>query len=486
MGAMVETSWLKRIDAKAGDGLEAVLRSHHRRRLGPPGLVGGTVATGGRSWWATRAPVRSGNHVQVLVDGGREALAAMEAAIKAARVSVHIAGWHVSPDFALTRGPGALPLRDLLADVARRVPVRLLLWAGPPLPLFQPTRTVVRRARDEFVRDSRVQCALDRRERTMHCHHEKIVSSTTRRSSAGSTSPPLQGDRHDASSHPPRASLGWHDAAVHLRGPAVVDVAAHFTRRWNEVTGEQLAPPVEPAAAGNLEVQVLRTVPGEDVPVRARGEFTILEAYLRALRSAERFIYLENQFLWSPEVVDVLADKLSRPPCEDFRILLLLPAKPSNGADTTRGQLGRLLDADAGAGRLLATTITAHHDGRSAPVYVHAKVAIVDDRWLTIGSANLNEHSLLQRHRDERPRVRPRAGAADTAAALVRAHRAPGARGRRRAGRRHRHRVAAHGAGADAAGAGGAAAHAQLALLESVSRRADRLQGPVRGLLVDG
>jgi phosphatidylserine/phosphatidylglycerophosphate/cardiolipin synthase-like enzyme len=486
MVAMVQTSWLKRIDAKAGDGLEAVLRSHHRRRLGHLGWSEALSPREGAGWWATRAPVRSGNHVEVLVDG-TEALAAMEAAIKAARTSVHIAGWHSSPDFALTRGPGALPLRDLLADVARRVPVRLLLWAGPPLPLFQPTRSVVRQVREEFVRDSRVQCALDRRERTMHCHHEKIVVvDGTTAFVGGLDFTALQGDRHDASSHPPRTSLGWHDAAVHLRGPAVVDVATHFTRRWNEVTGEQLAPPVEPPAAGNLDVQVLRTVPEKTYRFAPRGEFTILEAYVRALRSAERFIYLENQFLWSPEVVDVLADKLSRPPCEDFRILLLLPAKPSNGADTTRGQLGRLLDADAGAGRLLATTITAHHDGRSAPVYVHAKVAVVDDRWLTIGSANLNEHSLLN----------------DTEMNVLVCDPALARQTRLRLWSEHTERPVREVEGEPAAVIDtvwrptvqeqtqrereGLPRTHKLALLESVSRRADRLQGPVRGLLVDG
>ena len=145
MAAMVQTAWLKRIDTKAGDGLEAVLRRHHRRRLGHLGWSEALSPRKGAGWWSTRAPVRSGNHVEVLVDG-TEALAAMEAAIKAARTSVHIAGWHASPDFALTRGPGALPLRDLLADVAQRVPVRLLMWAGPPLPMFQPTRSMVHRA----------------------------------------------------------------------------------------------------------------------------------------------------------------------------------------------------------------------------------------------------------------------------------------------------------------------------------------------------
>jgi phosphatidylserine/phosphatidylglycerophosphate/cardiolipin synthase-like enzyme len=59
------------------------------------------------------------------------------------------------------------------------------------------------------------------------------------------------------------------------------------------------------------------------------------------------------------------------------------------------GQLGQLVDADDGAGRLLATTIRSLSGHREDRLYVHAKVGVVDDRWLTIGSANLNAHSLL-------------------------------------------------------------------------------------------
>ena len=54
-----------------------------------------------------------------------------------------------------------------------------------------------------------------------------------------------------------------------------------------------------------------------------------------------------------------------------------------------------LVEADDHAGRFLAATIRSRSGGRDDPLYVHAKVGIVDDRWLTVGSANLNAHSLL-------------------------------------------------------------------------------------------
>src|SRR5207237_5515825 len=117
--------------------------------------------------------------------------------------------------------------------------------------------------------------------------------------------------------------------------------------------------------------------------------------YVAAFRGAERYIYVESQFLWSPEIVEVLRAKLQKPPCAEFRLVVLLPAKPNNGREDTRGQLGVLVDADDGAGRFLACAL--YQAGARPPqsVYVHAKIGLVDDRWLTIGSANLNEHSLF-------------------------------------------------------------------------------------------
>ena len=110
----------------------------------------------------------------------------------------------------------------------------------------------------------------------------------------------------------------------------------------------------------------MRTVPEGIYSAVARGDFRILESYENALRGARRFIYLENQFLWSPEIVSVLADKLRRPPDPDFRIVVLLPARANNGEDDTRGQLSVLAAADADAGRFLAVTLRS----RSGPASI--------------------------------------------------------------------------------------------------------------------
>ena len=346
--------------------------------------------------WAEAAPpARRGNALEVLIDGAH-ALQAIAVAIAAARSHVHIAGWHLTPDFALTRHETPTIVRELLADVAARLPVRVLIWAGAPLPVLRPWRGDGRKVRDQLMAGSRIQCALDARERPMHCHHEKTIVIDDRIAFVGGIDlTNFHGDRWDTQDHPPRAPVGWHDVAARIVGPAVQDVAENFAMRWHAVTGERLPTVAPPSPAGDVELQVVRTVPDGMYRQLPRGDFRILESYLRALRAARRFIYLENQFLWSPEILAVLRDKLARPPTPDFRMILLLPAKPDKGGDDTRGQLGTLVQADTDQGRLLACTLYAIGGEKDWPVYVHAKVGIVDDAWMTIGSANLNEHSLF-------------------------------------------------------------------------------------------
>jgi phosphatidylserine/phosphatidylglycerophosphate/cardiolipin synthase-like enzyme len=287
-------------------------------------------------------------------------------------------------------------LKELLAQVAARIPVRVLIWAGVPLPVMQPWRGDVRKVRDELTAGNRIQCALDARERPMHCHHEKTIVIDDRIAFVGGIDlTSFHADRWDTQDHKARGAAGWHDVAACIAGPAVQDVAENFAMRWQAITGEALPAVATPSPAGNIEVQVVRTVPDGSYARLPRGDFRILESYLRALRAARRFIYLENQFLWSPEILAVLREKLVRPPTPDFRLVLVLPAKPDSGGDDTRGQLGTLVQADGDAGRLLACTLYAIGGEQDWPVYVHAKVGIVDDTWMTIGSANLNEHSLF-------------------------------------------------------------------------------------------
>ncbi len=386
---------VSRIDTVVGDSIEAAVCAKHAWRLRRLGSAHALSPPDGGLWAQGDPPPREGCSLKVLIDGA-EAFTAIAEAIESARDHVHVTGWHIAPYFELVRGERARSIGQLLAEAADKVDVRVLVWAGAPVPAFHPTRKEVSQGIEELTRGTRIRCEADPREHPFHCHHEKtLVVDGEVAFVGGIDMTDYAGDRFDIREHPARRRLGWHDVGTRLRGPAVKDVHDHFELRWRELTGERLERPGFPAAAGEQTVQVVRTVAENMYQALPQGDFRVLESYVRAIRSAERLIYLENQFLWAPEIADLLADKLRRPPHPDFRLVVLLPSRANNGQDDTMGQLGQLVAADDGAGRLLATTIRSLSGHRDDRLYVHAKVGIVDDRWLTVGSANLNAHSLL-------------------------------------------------------------------------------------------
>ncbi len=377
-----------------GNQISRQICAHHHRRLHRIGWDRALAPSAG-GWAEADPPPRPNNSVDVLIDGA-EALPAIAEELLQAESHIHLAGWYFTPSLALIRDGEHVILRDLLAELAERVDVRVLAWAGAPLPLFRPSRKDVAQMRDRLSDRSKVQIALDSHERPLHCHHEKTIVIDDRVAFVGGVDLTSEsGDRFDTPVHHARAAVGWHDIAARVEGPAVTDVATHFNLRWHEVTSETLGPPAQAKPAGDVEIQIVRTIPERIYKAMPKGDFSILESYARALRDAKRFIYLENQFLWSPEIAVILGDKIAHPPSDDFRIVLLLPSRPNSGADDTRGVLGELLEADAGKGRIFASALFARSGRRADPIYVHAKLGIVDDEWMTIGSANLNEHSLF-------------------------------------------------------------------------------------------
>jgi len=377
-----------------GRGISDQISRHHRRRLRRIGWEHALDADGS-AWASGQPPPRPGNAIEVLIDGA-EALPRIASELSSARSHIHMTNWFLSPDFALVRGEQPVVLRNLLAELAERVDVRVLVWGGAPLPLFRPSRRDVRDMRDELTQATRIQCGLDTKERPMHCHHEKTIVVDDRVAFVGGIDLTSQsGDRFDSAQHPARIAIGWHDTTARIEGPAVTDVAEHFNMRWHEVKGVRLPPPSPAEPAGEVELQIVRTVPENIYGAVPRGDFRILESYAAAIRNAQRFIYLENQFLWSPEIAGLLREKITHPPTPDFRLLLVLPSTPKSGNDDTRGVLAELIDADLENGRVLACALYARSGTRADPIYVHAKVGIIDDQWLTLGSANLNEHSLF-------------------------------------------------------------------------------------------
>jgi phosphatidylserine/phosphatidylglycerophosphate/cardiolipin synthase-like enzyme len=378
-----------------GERIDDAVRSRHRGRLRRVGWEHALDAFELRYAKGTFPP-RIGNAVELLVDGS-EALPAISAELAKAQSYVHLAGWFFSPELQLSREEEPVVVRNLLAELAERgVDVRVLSWKGAPLPVFKPSQREVREMLDALSHHTGIQAYADGCTGFTHCHHEKTIVIDGRVAFVGGIDLTLDGgDPYDTPSHVARGGIGWHDAAVRIEGPAVADVEQHFRLRWHGTTREVLPRPSPPDEAGGVELQVTRTVPAHAYRAVRSGDYSILETYIAALRSAERFVYLENQFLWSPEIVSILAEKLEAPPSEDFRVLVLLPARANDGADISRGQVAALIHAADETTRFLACTIYARERNLRDPVYVHSKIGIVDDRWLTIGSANLNAHSLF-------------------------------------------------------------------------------------------
>ena len=377
-----------------GEGLDDLARRRSRQHLRHAGWERALDAS--QLGFAHGSfPARQGNRLDVLVDGS-EALPAIAAELARAESYVHLTGWFFSPELHLSREDEPTIVRNLLAELAERIDVRLLSWKGAPVPVFKPSHRDVREMLDALARHTKIEAHADGCTGFTHCHHEKTIVIDGRVAFVGGIDLTLDGgDPWDTPAHVARGGIGWHDAAVRLEGPLVADVARHFRLRWHGTTGQTLPQPAVPDPAGDVEAQIVRTLPAGTYRAVRRGDYSILESYSAALRSAERFIYLENQFLWSPEIVAILANKLRNPPSDDFRLLVLLPARANDGADISRGQVAALIHAADETTRFLACTIYARAGKLRDPVYIHSKIGIVDDRWLTIGSANLNAHSLF-------------------------------------------------------------------------------------------
>lgn len=353
-------------------------------------------------WYPLDFPPRPRSSLHPLIHGD-EYFGDLCGELRKARTRVTIAGWYLTPLMSLLRhdreGIASSVIADLLRQVSERAEVYVLLWEGAPA-LFQPTVRTVREARDLLQSMApRIHCALDPSAPFSHDQHQKAVTVDGQVAYVGGIDlTTYAGDRWDIAHHPLRFGPSWHDVQMRVEGEAVRDIEENFVQRWQAVTGEALEPlPWVATAEMRTPVQVVRTIPRGFYSFAPEGIHGIGYAYLAAIARARRFIYLENQYLWSREVVDALIEAMNRPHDGPFRIALVLPAKAYTGKYDNDEHVHVLQEADAGRGMFAAYSpyssgpalgLTGY---RYLPVYVHAKVGIIDDEWLTVGSANLND-----------------------------------------------------------------------------------------------
>jgi phospholipase D1/2 len=246
--------------------------------------------------------------------------------------------------------------------------------------------------------------------------------------------------------------MPWHDIGMQIVGQPARDLTRHFVQRWNYLLRQRkptrptpfLLPPPDfnPADIealgldGTCEVQILRSATAWSLGTTNKTEHSILNAYVQMISTSEHFVYIENQFyISSSEVLgtkienrisDAIVDRILRAHKnqEDWRACVVIPLMPGfqNSVDQAEGSSVRLImtaqyrsicrGETSIFGRLRAAGIEPEDYiqfyalrswGALGPnkslvteqLYIHAKCMVVDDRVAIIGSANINERSML-------------------------------------------------------------------------------------------
>jgi phospholipase D1/2 len=248
------------------------------------------------------------------------------------------------------------------------------------------------------------------------------------------------------------ARMPWHDISMQVVGQPARDLTRHFVQRWNYILRQRkptrptpfLLPPPDFNAAdlealglsGTCEVQILRSAGPWSLGTPDKTEHSIMNAYAKLIEESEHFVYIENQFFISScetEAVtihnligDALVERIVRAAKDNeaWRACLIIPLIPGfqNTVEEEGGTSVRLImqyqyrsicRGDSSVfGRLRAKGIepedyiqfyALRQWGKIGPkkilvteqLYIHAKIMIVDDRTAIIGSANINERSML-------------------------------------------------------------------------------------------
>ncbi len=367
-------------------------------------------------------PIRAGNAVRPLVDGV-PAFQRISDAVDAARHSVWVTVAFYHPAF---RMPDGRSLWDVLDEAAGRgVDVRVIFWRHLGLEQIDPGTHFSGTAAERDMLRARSSQFLARWDQAhgTYCQHQKswLIDAGREGEVAfvgginlgrGSVVPP---------GHPPTDGGNTHDVYVEVQGPAASDVHHNFVQRWNEASDrEQLDgfwpdgspsdgltfPSMASAERGDAIVQVQRTVrrerytdgtptPGGHAFDIARGELSIADQYVKAIDGARSTVYLEDQAIGSPAIVASLHAALERGVHVGF--VVPINVNPDMAQARKDPRTAPFFDSLAALGRFdnftLAGLSTQRPSGEYQGVYVHAKVALVDDGWCTIGSCNTANRS---------------------------------------------------------------------------------------------
>ncbi|HEY2064667.1 MAG TPA: phospholipase D-like domain-containing protein [Gemmatimonadaceae bacterium] len=295
------------------------------------------------------------------------------------------------------------PLLQALIDASTRVPVRIVLNQSLLLDTATPLRMAVRRVGATDVRIRGIK-------RFPQLLHAKMVVIDERE--ALLLGSPFVNGYWDHADHPPTDArrgdreLGGrplHDVSMAITGPAVHSLSAIFAELWNDLSvgdADDAALECRPAdARGSDGIRIARTAPAGAPHSHDAGRTDILAAIEGALARARRLVYVEHQYLSSRRVIAALAEALTRE--DSLEVVIVLNQNPDVTAyrswqNARLRESGLLSHPRVGLFALwrAKSSTTDDYEWVVNQLFVHSKVLIVDDAWLTMGSANLDGVSL--------------------------------------------------------------------------------------------
>ncbi len=331
-------------------------------------------------------------------------------AIEAARHSVFILGWDVHSRTRLRRDapPERSELARLLDRAVRNTPtlrVHVLNWDYTPA--FALSRQLLPKLRFDWLTHERLGFAEDDAHPVGGCHHRKLVVIDDSLAFIGGLD--LTARRWDTSEHRPgdpqrvdpegAAYAPFHDLQAAVSGPVAARLGRLAREAWGHAAGEPVAEQDTPRRLWpadtepdfrDLDVSIARTQ-GEH---GERQEIREIEAmYLAALQAARRTIYIENQYFTSSRVGELLENSLRG--ADGPEIVVVRPLHTSSWLERATMDVyaarwtRRLREADIGD-----RFRTYYPVAGETPVQLHSKFCTVDDRFVTVGSANLSNRSL--------------------------------------------------------------------------------------------
>ena len=369
-------------------------------------------------------PLRMGNKVYPLIDGA-PAFRRICEAIDQAKHSVWVTMAFIDPEFQMPDGKGSF--FDVMDRAKERgLDVRVIFWRSPEVAAEEPD-TAHFQGTDEHrqflaTRGSKFLARWDRLIKTW-CHHQKSwlmdAGKDTETAFVGGIN--LDVNSMVEPGHGGHENGSTHDVYVEIRGPAATDVHHNFVQRWNEASERDLTdgswpenekvldlpfPKKLTAPSGDVPVQVTRTVrrstytdttPALEAASFAieNGEQSCLEQYIAAVDSARETIYIEDQVLISALVLEKLENALER----GINIVYVLPGQVwgrvllSIDDPRLRPFFDKLKSFGQFPNFTMAALAANRGPGKYLDVYVHAKIAIVDGIWATIGSCNVADRS---------------------------------------------------------------------------------------------